>query len=140
VKLVRRKVAKNGYDSVASDPVSSKPDIPYYEKTLESVNYPSLLKKIKRSEILVTIGTVLQTLNYTALVSWRLFDVFNGNSVAISVYEWIRCVSLLIGWVIIFHPPVVYVSFADVAPLTSSFTDICSSSHPLKIWEQASIP
>ncbi|CAO3665762.1 unnamed protein product [Umbelopsis ramanniana] len=99
VKLVRRKVSKNGYDSIASDPVSSKPDIPYYEKTLESVNYPSLLKKIKCSEILVTIATVLQTLNYTALVSWRLFDVFNGNSVAISVYEWIRCVSLLIGWI-----------------------------------------
>lgn len=133
MKLVRRKVSKDGYHSIASDPVSSKPDIPFYEKTLESVNYPLLLKKIKRSEILVTIATVLQTLNYTALVSWRLFDVFNGGSVAISVYEWIRCASLLIGWVIYFHPPVVFVSFTDVALLTSSLTDICITSHTLKI-------
>jgi hypothetical protein len=103
VKWMRRNLSKTGYDSISSEPVLSKPNIPFYEKTLESIDHPLLLKKIKRSEILVTVATVLQTLNYAALVTLRLSDVFNGNSIAISAYEWIRCGSLLIGWVIFFH-------------------------------------
>jgi NAD-dependent SIR2 family protein deacetylase len=129
----------NGYESISSDSATPKPDIAFYGKTLDSIDYPSLLKTFKRRELLVGVATILQTINYSALIAWRLFYVFKRHENDTSEYEWVRCASLLVGWVSELY--VYYITrfiHRLITPFVTPFvTDLRSCSRLIKIWKEA---
>lgn len=145
IRFVRRKTLRNGYQNIPSDQSVSKPDIPFYEKTLEDVDYPSLLKAINRSELLVTIATVLQTLNYATLISWRLLDLFKGHQDGFSPYEWARLGCLLIGWVswassyATHFFPILYQRMAKAVLIQHFLVDLRIRARTVKVWKETSI-
>jgi hypothetical protein len=41
----------------------------------------------------------LQTIDYSVLLCWRLFDLLSDSQTNITPFEWVRCGSLMAGWV-----------------------------------------